>query len=311
MNVFLLPTNVKTIREAIMKSIIFFDLFDFPLTFEEISKYVLGMRVDEQHIRMYLKDSKMLSEKNGFYFVRGREHIADLRQSNAKCAIKLWNKVFRYSWVFKMVPFIKMVAVCNSLSYMDVNKKSDIDLFVTTDKNRLFTARFLLSAILYLLGVKRHDHKVAGRFCLSFFVTENSLDMEQVALKPYDIYLAFWAMSLTPVFGEKTYNEFVEKNSWTKRYFPDGIIPNTSVIHKSGFIARAVKRFLTRVLSGKLGGKLEGYLSRALIKRAESKAEKLPDRRGTIISSNIMKFHDNDIREYIREAWEKKTKLFS
>jgi len=311
MNVFLLPTNVKTIREAIMKSIIFFDLFDFPLTFEEISKYVLGMRIDEQHIRMYLKDSKMLSEKNGFYFVRGREHIADLRQSNAKYAQKLWNKVFRYSWVFKMIPFIKMVAVCNSLSYLDVSKKSDIDLFVTTDKNRLFTARFFLSAVLYLLGVKRHDNKIAGRFCLSFFVTEDHLDMDQIGLRPYDVYLAFWTMSLTPVFGEKTYNEFVEKNTWTKRYFPDGVTPNTSMIHKSGFITRAIKRFLTRILSGKFGDKLEAHLSKALIKRAEAKAEKLPDRRGTIISQEIMKFHDNDIREYIREAWEKKIKIFS
>lgn len=311
MNVFLLPTNVKTIREAIMKSIEFFDFFDFPLTFEEISKYVLGMKVDENHIRMYLKDSKLLGEKNGFYFIRGRDQIADDRYVNLKCVQKLWNKVFRYSWVFKITPFIDMVAVCNSLAYLNVDKKSDIDLFVVTEKNKMFTSRFILSVILYILGVKRHDNKIAGRFCLSFFVAEESVDLEQIALKPYDIYLAFWAMSLKPVIGEESYINFIEKNSWIKRYFPDGIIPDISMIHKRGFITCHINKFLTRILSGKFGNKIESFLAKRMISRSEKKAEKLPNKSGTIISSNMLKFHDNDVREIVRGVWEKKVKLFS
>ena len=40
------------------------------------------------------------------------------------------------------VPFIKMVAVCNTLGYDNAAKDSDIDLFIIAKRGRLFIVRF-------------------------------------------------------------------------------------------------------------------------------------------------------------------------
>ena len=53
------------------------------------------------------------------------------------------------------VPFIKMVAVCNTLGYDNAAKDSDIDLFIIAKRGRLFIVRFYSSTV-FAPGVRRH-----------------------------------------------------------------------------------------------------------------------------------------------------------
>jgi hypothetical protein len=53
---------------------------------------------------------------------------------------------------------------CNS-------EDSDIDLFVVTEKNRLWLVRILITIIFSVLMVRKTKTKHKKRFCLSFFVT--------------------------------------------------------------------------------------------------------------------------------------------
>ena len=73
-------------------------------------------------------------------------------------------------WV-SWIPGLRMVAICNSLSMYASDADSDIDLFVVTEKNRLWFVRILMTIVFQILGVRRHGNHVAKRFCLSFFST--------------------------------------------------------------------------------------------------------------------------------------------
>lgn len=310
MDVFLLPINIRNTRDAIIRTLAFFDLFNFPLTLDEISRYMLGLKIDRPHLKIYLNESKIIENYHGYYFLKGRQKLAERRNSNLILLDKLWKKVYRFLWIFKIMPFIKMAAVCNNLAFDNPRRGSDIDIFIATSKNRLFTARLIISGLLYIFGLKRHGKKIIGRFCLSFFTTENNLNLEKLCIKPYDIYMAYWIMSLAPVIGEETYYKFVSENSWTKRYFPAGIIPKTGYIRKRGIITKFIKYLFEKIFSGKFGDKIENFLAEILIRRAQKKAEKLADRSGTIISNEMLKFHDEDKRAYVREEWEERIKNY-
>lgn len=175
---------------------------------------------------------------------------------------KLWRKVYRWKFLFKFVPFLRKVYVCNSLSFGLVDEKSDIDLFVVTKNSRLFTARAVLTFILQVFGLRRHGGKVAGRFCLSFFVDESMEDLRGLYVKD-DIYGHFWKEKLKLV------------------YERDGSI------------------------GGKVFDFIEDKLKKWQIARAEKKAASIKNGLNIVINEHVLKFHNNDIREEIRDAYRK------
>ena len=102
-----------------------------------------------------------------------------------------------------------MVAVCNSLSMYAADNESDIDLFIVTDSDSIWLVRALVTGIFQLLGVRRHGTYTVGRFCLSFFVTTQGMDLAKIAIER-DIYLQVWGRSLKPIYSRgKTYEEFI------------------------------------------------------------------------------------------------------
>jgi hypothetical protein len=219
---------------------------------------------------------------------------------------KLWDRVNKYRWVLQSVPFVKMICVCNNLSFGVVDDESDIDLFVVAKKGRLFLARCFITFFLNVLGVRRTGDKVAGMFCLSFFVDDSYLGLSRLAIKN-DIYLAYWISRLTPVVGRGGIDKFERKNRW--------ILPVLGVedfrldeekLKKSGVFSFLVRKGIEISFFGPIGNLAEKIARRWQMKRARIKAGNLPSRAGTVIARNMLKFHDDDRRLECRNAYFRK-----
>jgi len=277
---------------AILKTLAYFDLFDYPLTKEELRVFLWRAQ-----------DVSFPEPVDGFFFLKGRGEIVRTRQNRSKIAQKLWKKVHRYVGFLRMIPFIKMVAVCNNLAYNNPHPGSDIDLLIVIEKKRLWLIRFLITGLFHILGVRRHGKKIAGRFCLSFFLTEESYDLSTIALFEDDIYLAYWLAILRPVLNfDGTYEAFTDSN----KKFVQNVLPNFSFSHK---IAVTRKSFLRKclhfLLQGKIGDLFEKVLKSMLKNRALKKAQKLGSDSGVIISDTMLKFHDRDRRKEYYERWKR------
>lgn len=223
----------------------------------------------------------------------------------------LWERVFKYVRLLKFVPFLRMVAVCNNLSFGMVNEKSDIDLFIVARKGRLFLVRAFVTFLFSILGVRRHGDKIAGRFCLSFFVDDEFLDLSGIALKN-DVYLAFWIKSLVPVLDDGVSKEFFVKNKWIENYlendFETGDFKEKLrdefgeiTLKFNGFL----KRFFEWISDGSLGNFVENRLKNWQLKRAVKKAESISDNSGLLMNEHILKFHNIDRRREYRGLWMK------
>ncbi|MBD3330312.1 hypothetical protein GF354_02150 [Candidatus Peregrinibacteria bacterium] len=214
---------------------------------------------------------------------------------------KLWKRVRFYLKFLQVVPFLRMIAVCNNLSFGKVDKNSDIDLFVVAASGRLFFVRTFVTSILHLLGVRRHSNKVSGRFCLSFFMDDSNLSLRQIALKD-DYYLKLWIEELTPVINNNCYADFINANSWAIK---------SNFHSKEGYVLSRnlflwiFNSFFTFLFKGRFGNKLERSLSDWQLKRAKTKGEKLNDKSGIIIKPTLLKFHNVDRRKHYNNLWEK------
>ncbi|QQR83776.1 hypothetical protein IPJ72_01025 [Candidatus Peregrinibacteria bacterium] len=162
-----------TIKQSILKTLGFFDLFHYPLTAEEVMDYLYKnqkpIHIKEvKGILNELKTEEKVDQIHEYWFLKGRESNLETRKRNSLISKGLWQKVHHYAGYMVHIPFIRMIAVCNTLAYENANAESDIDLFIVVKPKRLWTARLLITGLLQFFGVRRHGAKVAGRFCLSF-----------------------------------------------------------------------------------------------------------------------------------------------
>ncbi len=293
---------------SIMRAIRFYDIFDFPLMAEEVMEYLYKYS-NPLHIKEliatldHLVEHDELTKLKDYYVLPGRESIIETRKTHKFISEKFWNRTKLYGQYMRSVPFVKMIAVCNNLAYDNPRVESDIDLFIVIKSGRMWLARFIITLILQFYGVRRHGNKISGRFCLSFFVTENKLDMSAFAIEPEDPYLAYWVKNLAPIYGEPTFAVFKEQNSkWLSSY---GLrfSPNLTrhmYVHEE----RRVKKFFEWLFKGRFGNLCEGLLKKTLKKKTLRNMETLGPESDVIVSDDILKFHNHDKRKEYYDRWQ-------
>ncbi len=219
----------------------------------------------------------------------------------------LWDKVSKYGKVLQIVPFVRFIAVCNSLSFSKVHKDSDIDLFVVSRPGRLFIVRTFVTFLVHFSSVRRYKDKIAERFCLSFFIDESASDLSNIAISE-DYYLAYWTANLKPIIdynfeGLRASKIFLDKNIWIKDYFVDYqnlSISDSRLLLKSKFLG-FLRGLFSILLFGYIGDFVEFVLKSWQLPRAKKKAEMLSDEASIVLKKNILKFHNKDRRKFYHD----------
>lgn len=183
--------------------------------------------------------------------------------NNKNLFLKRWKKALFLAKVLSWIPFLKMIGLNGSLvTRKNFSPRSDIDFLIITQKNRVYTVRFLVSAFLFLIGQKRFSRFTAGKACIPRYLDENSLE-----IKPHDFYHAFVFSSLVPLYDESNlYSEYQKANFWMKKEFgfevgPSFLVPKEiSLPIKKGKMAGKIKDFLEKILTNKLGDLIESFL---------------------------------------------------
>jgi hypothetical protein len=305
---FMMDDELIKKRKALVQTIAFFDIFDFALTHRRLCAYALYEKWTPNELRTLIDNEEFLISVNDRVFLRGRAHIIKIAEEKDICANKLIEKAKKYVKYMQMLPFVRMVGICNGLSFYNVEKNSDIDLFIIAEKKRLFLARTFSLILTTVLGIRRSGDKVKGRLCLSFLISRDQMDLGYLQIKD-DIYFKFWILLIRPLIGQDTYREFISENKWIKQYFDYEIDQKKHLLPQSKRLSK-IQKILEWPLKGKFGDIIEHVLRKWQTSRAEAKANKLEKRDGIVITDSILKFHDNDIRKKVSTIWKKRVGQF-
>jgi len=318
--------NEKYLKEAIIKTVAFFDLFKYPLTVLEVYKYLYapggvgkGIAEVEQSLGELSREN-ILSQKNGFYFLKGREEIAAERQKRYNRSgrkIKEAKKIIR---VFSALPWIKMIALGNVMGPRNFKKESDIDFFIVAEKNRIWITRFFSAGLAALLGLRPREGRTEDKICLSFFMSEDCLELSALSdspellsgadgsaagSRPADIYFVYWLAGLTPLYDRgDIFRKLHKSNPWLKRCLPN--VEACLLAKEDRF-----ERPLLAAIAGKFIGLLTGW-SEPLAKRIQLKVfppairEKINQGTEVVVNDRVIKLHVNDRRIKYRLRWESK-----
>lgn len=211
-------------EKAILKTLVYYDIFNFPLKAWEIHKWLIGksstLKQTEKAIHILVKKQKIKTQK-GYYFLSGRNGIVGKRlgrEQVSKSHIQIAKLISR---IFKLIPWIKLVGISGSLSMMGSTKTDDIDLFIITSKNRIWVSRLLLIFLTSLTGLRRTRREkiltAHGKICINLILEESNLEQNKK-----NIYLAHEVLQMRPLWQkESIYSNFLHTNSWAFKYLPN------------------------------------------------------------------------------------------
>ena len=296
----------STVIHAVMKTICFFYLFKFPLSAFEVWYYLYTddntLSYDDViNALNYLVKEGMLVHTLEYYHLPDGENHIKIRKRHAKKSIRIFKKARFWGKIISLIPFIRMVALCNMVPLGNVSKTGDIDLFIVTKKGYLWISRALVILILKLFRLRPGDRKSQDDLfplCPSFFVDETYLNMKELQIHSDDIYMKYWVQNVMVLYkSQKMTKDFFEQNQWVKSFLP--FIEPSQVILRNKIVYSS---FIEIIKSG-----IEYPLSLFPLEKIMFKQSKktLPASKDShiVIKNNIAKIHKKDRRDYFTNEW--------
>jgi predicted nucleotidyltransferase len=295
------------LEKAILNTLAYFDIFAYPLTLVEIWKWLYFKEAASSAILLNKiketidnneKIKSLIDNKWGFYFFKGRELVIELRRERYNLAEEKFKKAIRVVKFLKWMPGIKMIGVCNSLAWGNASEESDIDFFIVTEKNKIWTARFFAVIFLKIFGLRPRKNKTRNKICLSFFVDEENLNLERLAMDDADIYLIYWINQVVPIFDKGgVYEYFLESNRWVKNFLPN-------IFDSEGSERRREHSFFRKSAPVGKDSIIEKILGKLQLKiMPKEMKERINCDGGVILSDGVLKFHCNDRRREYQKKW--------
>lgn len=206
-------------------------------------------------------------------------------------------KINRFWNLYKSLPFISEIFLCNSITFNSLKEDSDIDIFIIAKKNKLRRARFFSELYFTILWQKRFKNNKKQKFCLSFYTREDNTNLYPIMLKnKSDIYLWYRLAHLIPLYQEKENNDWIYKaNSRFNAMFPNHPQKYCINIWTNLFtwksIFKKIIEFLFWWLFWKLIEKLIKYIRKPILRY---KTKRLWDKwKWIIVNDKMLKFYDD------------------
>ncbi len=229
---------------AILLTVSYSDLFDFPLMIPEVRRYLVGGKASVEEIEHVLASDRRLRRyltlDQDFVCLAGREGLVGTRLRRRASADRLWPSAVRYGKRIARLPFVRMVGLTGALALGNVDESDDIDFLIVTEPRRLWLTRAMV------IGVVRMAARLGVHLCPNYLLTERAL-----SLSDRNLFAARELTQMVPLAGGVAYGALRRANqTWVSRYLPnaDGAPPSPHALEpiEAGPLKRAAEAFLRR-----------------------------------------------------------------
>ncbi|MBN1263390.1 MAG: hypothetical protein JW991_03455 [Candidatus Pacebacteria bacterium] len=212
--------------QAILKTLAYADVFDYPLLSEEIRKYLISpVRIPASAIKKdltLLVQKRLVGEKDGLYYLRGRKAIVSLRKKRLEFSRKKIAIAQKAARFLKLIPGVKAILITGSLACLNAKQEDDIDWLIITGPESLWLTRILAVLFLQLLGKRRLPGQayVSDKICLNVFLSQDCLALP---VEERDLFAAHEIFQAKVLWQRKNvYRKFIEANLWANRFLANG-----------------------------------------------------------------------------------------
>ncbi len=303
--------------QAALRALVFFDIFDHPLTDRELFEYLHGPIPNTRlNFSQFLAQTEVFPDSvmvrtQGLWHLRGREELVSLRtERSVSYGIK--NRILiRAVRVLSYVPFVRAVFVCNTLAFSVADRTSDIDVLIIVKGGRMWTARLMTTILMSVCGLRRTKKRIQDRICLSFYLADRALNIMKFRI-PDDIYMSFWLRTLIPVYDPDHLRDSILR---ANQELLEPFLPHARYTHPMLRLDRSHElgkrtsvRIVEWVLQSRVGDRGESFVRAIQRKKIFRNRHSLVHAKDTrvVVNDSVLKFHENDRRVLYRDTWKQR-----
>lgn len=304
-------------RNSILATIVYYDTLDYPLTLLEIHQNLINPArivmtktgigeisindVDKELKKLVV--SQVIKEKDGFYFLGGRDELYDTRIENQKIANQKWIKFLKFVKFLALAPYLRGIFASGSLALGNTDKQSDFDVLVVAQSGRLYTCRLFLWLITSLLRVRRKKHeKVApDKLCFNHYITDQNLRLVHESLFNAQTYAHLKPIIIKQELVERFYDANLWINNYLYNFKPKKVLADKNIKPSRLFLSVAV--FFEFILNSRFGDFFEDFIKK--IQQDKIKANPVTyESDGRIVFTNDeLEFHPHSFEKFVVERY--------
>jgi hypothetical protein len=246
-----LPKTLSKDQIEIVKAALYFDIFSYPLTIDELYENS-AVRISKE---LFMADLKLLIHRgilkqSGEFILslNGTEKDILKRKKGNENARLIMPTAYKYSRIIASFPFVEGVCLSGSLSKNYYDERSDIDFFIITKPNRLWICRTLL--ILRYKLMPKHKKKF---WCTNYFISSDSLPVPDI-----NAFTGTELAFLIPTINYNVYRELLDENSWYKNWLPNK--KEAQSLNTQDTPSPFLKKLAEKILGGSFGKWLDDKL---------------------------------------------------
>jgi hypothetical protein len=305
MSTILAQPVVSPLGSTILKVLLYADVFNHPLTQEEIyTRCSIKIHSSEQFSQElnWLVEEGYLFRMDNFYSIHNKPELAEKRLKSNQLADKYMHTARFISRHIGSFPYVRAVFLSGSLSKGCMDADSDIDYFVVTQPGRLWITK----TILYIFRKMMPFSLRKKYFCLNYFIDSAHLEIEEK-----NHFTATEIITVIPTYGAQEYLDFYQSNPWISEHYPNSLARdiNQVPVVKSKFH----KKILERLLNGTIGDRLEKYLCHYLSARHQKKfVDFKPEDREVAIKTKdyVAKIHGKHHQKRVLDTFESRVSQY-
>lgn len=204
----------------------------------------------------------------------------------------------KWEWIYKSLPFVKQIYLCNSITFNALHKDSDIDICIITKSGYLRWARFRSVLSFWLIKEKRQQSVKTRSFCLSFYIDENHSNIYHLRHTNGDVYLPYRLAHCVLLYTDDTLSDdFLRRtNKELLAFLPNHPFQQTIGLWTLIYHGNSnIKNIIQYLLHNKFGRIVQQWLSiirKPILYYKRSKLKKHIQQE-IIILDTILKFHDD------------------
>ncbi len=215
--------DLQEIQDGLEKVFKVSEYLNFPFTVEEVADYFLPkVNITGEQLRSMIIEGNFrdipFDVRDGYLITRVTQSESSRLEREQMSAAKL-DSASRFARLLKRsVPFIRTVAVTGSVAYGSADRWDDIDLFIVTERNRLWLTAFMTLVLVRLnkmLGL-RPSH--LSPFCLSYVHDEEGFATESQKNRTNPLF-ARELLKAKPIAGADQYRKILENNDWVGGFY--------------------------------------------------------------------------------------------
>ena len=301
------------LRNSILATLVYYDIFDYPLTLIEVYKYLVNpgriYRITEGLGEIELNEvaeeldklvnSGIIGQKNGFYFISGKEDLYELRMKRDKISAQKWKKFLAMAKFLALAPYLRGIFASGSMAINNTDEKSDFDVLVIARSGRLYTCRLFLWLISSLMGTRRKKHeKVApDKLCFNHYLTDGSLYIPHESIFNAQTYINLKPVLIRAELIDRFYTANLWLNNYVYNFRPQKEFSRRSV--KPSLCLIVFARLGEFILDSFLGDWLELFFKKYQQKRINDDPKTHQSGGRVVFGDNELEFHPHSFEKVV------------